>query len=121
MTRAAFIGVTLVSAAALAAGAVVLHRKPLEGSLQIRGATIVDPPPAEPRDTHAAFLLQGDAARLLYEAMKVEPVEDECRADGTLRKSAGNLACLRLAGRRGYECDFAIDILRQTIEPGRVC
>ena len=109
---------------AVAAASVVAASAPqevLHGSLQIRGATIVDAPADEPKETHAAFIIDGNAAKRLYDAIPGKPMEDECHGDGSLRKRAGNLACVRRAQGGKYECDFAIDLRSQTIEPGRVC
>jgi hypothetical protein len=92
-----------------------------QGTLEIRGATLVDAPPEEPKNTHASFLITGDPAQALYEAIRGEPFRDECLDDGSVRKSAGNLVCVRLANDHGYECDFAIELEARKIEPGRVC
>lgn len=94
---------------------------PLTGTLALRGATIVDPPPEERRDSHASFLVEGEAARRLYEALRVPEADDLCEGDGGRIKRAGNLACTRSADGRRHECDFAIDLVRGTLEAGRVC
>lgn len=93
----------------------------LRGTLHMRGATIVDPPPDESRNTHAAFLVRGAAAAALYAALPGPPVRDLCLDDGSLRKRAGNLTCVELAASAGYECDFAVNLATQAVEPGRVC
>lgn len=122
MRLAAVLAVALwASAGAWLALATISKRAPLAGLLEIRGATIVDAPPEEPRDTHAAVVLRGDGARLLYEALKVEPTKDECFSDGSLRKQIGGIKCVRLATDQTYECDFAINLREQKIEVGRVC
>jgi hypothetical protein len=110
--------IALVTAASVVAASA--PHQALHGSLQIRGATIVDAPKEEPKNTHAAFSIDGGAAKMLYDALPGKPVEDECLADGSLGKRAGNLACVRRHDGK-YECDFAIDLRSQTIEPGRVC
>jgi hypothetical protein len=114
-------GVVFASINVLAALGAIPNRQPLQGVLEIRGFTIVDPPPHEPRDTHAAFVIKGDAARLLYETMKIDAVKDDCLADGSRRKQIGNLKCVHLMSGATYECDFAIDIEKQVVEVGRVC
>jgi hypothetical protein len=48
-------GVVFASINVLAALGAIPNRQPLQGVLEIRGFTIVDPPPHEPRDTHAAY------------------------------------------------------------------
>jgi len=112
----------------IAAGAVILVAsaqaddiKKLSGSLHIRGRSIVDAPAEEANDTHAAFVLDGDSARALFEAMKVEARRDECLDDGSTTKQLGNIRCTRRAPDGRYECDFALDLVHQTIEPGQVC
>lgn len=113
----------LILAAVLGSSAIVASSQHdvLQGSLQIRGATIVDPPAEEPKNTHAAFIIGGAAAKTLYDAIQAKPEADECLGDGSLRKRAGNLSCLRRADDGQYECDFAIDLGSQKIEPGRAC
>jgi hypothetical protein len=115
-------GVAMVLVAMTAAAVLAAPREwSLRGTLEMRGATMVDPPPEERRDTHAAFVLEGDAARALYDALPVKPVEDACLDDGSLSKQLGNLRCVRLAHAGGYECDFAIDLRTQTLAAGRAC
>ena len=115
------LGFLLAALAAASAVAAAAPRQALRGSLQIRGATIVDAPKDEPKNTHAAFVIDGAAAKMLYDAIQGKPEEDECMGDGSLRKRAGNVSCLRRANDGKYECDFAIDLRSQKIEPGRVC
>jgi hypothetical protein len=113
--------VIAVVAAASVLAASSPRERALQGSLEIRGATIIDPPEDEPKNTHAAFVIEGAAAKLLYDTIQAKPVEDECAGDGTLRKSAGKLSCYRRAEAGRYECDFAIDLKRQRIEAGLAC
>ena len=110
--------VVIVVGSALAATA---SQSSLHGALQIRGATIVDAPAEEPQNTHAVFVIEGSAAKTLYEAIQAKPEEDECLGDGSVRKRAGNVSCVRSAAGEEYECDFAIDLRNQKIEPGRAC
>ena len=106
----------------LGAGAVGAAAEwPLGGTLELRGATIVDPPPGERGDTHASFVVEGEPARRLYEALRVPEIEDLCEGEGGRLKRVGNLACTRNADASRHECDFAIDLTRGTLELGRVC
>jgi hypothetical protein len=106
-------------AAAVAAGTGTAWS--LAGTLTLRGATIVDAPPGERADTHASFLVEGDAARGLYEALRGPAGDDPCEGGGGRIKRAGHLACSRSADGTRYECDFAIDLEHGTITTGRVC
>jgi len=81
---------------------------------------MIDPPEEEPKNTHAAFVVEGSAAQLLYDAIQTKPAVDECLDDGSVRKRAGNVSCV-LSSEGKYECDFAIDLRTQKIEPGRAC
>ncbi len=103
------------------AGAAALSERQLSGTLRIRGSSIVDPPADEAQNTHAAFVLEGAAARALYDALQVAAVADECRGDGSVTKRLGNIACTRGADGATYECDFALDLVHQRITPGQVC
>ena len=116
-TFGAGIAVGLVASLALARSAEI----PLKGSLVIRGATIVDPPPEEPGNTHAEFIIDGPAAQALFEAIKAPAREDECLGDGSISKRAGNVACIRRADSKAYECDFSLDLVKQRIDIGRAC
>lgn len=124
MTRPVTMRSVTLLFAAFAAGSVFAASgtvSRLQGSLKIRGASLVDAPAGEPTDTHASFAIEGPAAKALYGAIKGAAVEDECLGDGSLRKQAGSLSCIRSADGAKYECDFAIDLRTQKIEPGSVC
>ena len=94
---------------------------PLRGTLTLRGATLVDPPPDEAMDTHAAFFVEGAAARLLYDALQGPPADDACDGGGGSIKRSGNVACSRSADGATYECHFAIDLERGRVTLGAAC
>lgn len=96
-------------------------RKPLSGSYRISGASVVDPPEGEARDTHLRIHLTGEAAKSLYSAMKVKPRRDQCRNDGTLIKFVKDMQCTLSANRKQYECWFAVDVPNQKITVAIVC
>lgn len=91
----------------------------LTGTFTLQGATVIDPPPQEPRDTHMLFILNGAAAKSLYQSMKVKAAPDACADPGALAKTVGGMRCTK-SGLR-YECDFSIDIARQAIKAGQAC
>jgi hypothetical protein len=95
--------------------------KNLSGEYSIGGQTIIDPPPTEATDTHMYFALTGNAARDLYNAMKVAAKTDACGEPGGLLKAIGAMQCSRAAGGKSYQCGFAIDIAKQQISGGSAC
>ncbi len=121
MTRLAGVCVTLALAIAASLALAGTAELPLKGSLTIRGATIVDPPPEEPTNTHAAFLVSGPAARALFDAIATPAHADECLGEGSVSKSAGNVVCSRRSDGKDYECSFSIDLVRQRIDLGQAC
>ena len=62
-------GLAVMVGLAVAAHVDVRDARRLVGSYHWRGATIVDPPPGEPRDTHLVLELEGSPARELYERL----------------------------------------------------
>ena len=87
----------------------------------IGGATLIDPPADEPRNTHYYFFLKGSSAQALYDAIDAPAVRDECRDDGSLTRSVGNIQCLVSADGADYQCTFGINLSKQSIEPGSAC
>jgi hypothetical protein len=122
LSRIAAVAATVVVlSTALAADAPYPGMQPLTGQFDIAGATAVDPPADEPRDTHLRVHLTGEAARALYEHMKVSPEEHPCGDPEGLSKSIGSMTCLRRHADGGHECWFAIDIAEQRVEGGWAC
>jgi hypothetical protein len=92
----------------------------LRGSLYIGGKSIIDPPPNEPKRTHAYFSIEGAAALRMYRAMKAAE-SDECVNDGERANRTGPLQCWISADRKDAHCDFAVDLLSGRLAPGSVC
>jgi hypothetical protein len=93
----------------------------LQGTMLLRGQTAIDPPPDERPNTHASLLLRGRAAAAIYEALEAIPELDECRADGSLTKRAGQIACTRDPKGASHECGFVIDLVRGHLAEGDPC
>lgn len=93
----------------------------LTGSYAVSGATLVDPPPEEPRDTHLRLHLTGAAARDLFAALKTEAEYDACLDDGSHRKRLGGTVCTRDPAGRTFECSLSIELSTQTVLPGAAC
>lgn len=93
---------------------------PLTGQFDVTGRTAVDPPPSEPRDTHFRVYLTGEAARTLFNNMKVESLPQLCGGDPErIEKRVDDMLCS--TDYQIYECFFAIHIKEQTIEGGWAC
>jgi hypothetical protein len=114
-----------ISMAAALLGAATIPAFPttqaLTGTFAIAGATANDPPPDEAQDTHLYLFLDGEAARQLYTAMKVEAETDVCLDDGSLSKRIGSTACIQHVGNEDYECTLGIAIATQRIDAGGGC
>ena len=92
----------------------------LRGEMFISGATLVDPPPEEPRDTHAYVSIEGTAARRMYDALKVAATPDLC-VSGRRLKRAGHVACSVGTKPSDARCDFAVNLVEGSLAPGLVC
>jgi hypothetical protein len=93
----------------------------LTGSYRIGGKTLYDPPENEPQNTRLYVELTGDAAKDLYQIMKVKPKPDVCDEEGTLTKVVGNIRCTHSADTKNYRCWFGIDVKNQKITNGVIC
>jgi hypothetical protein len=93
--------------------------KDLTGTYAITPEDYLDPPPGQKENTHFRLQLTGDSAKDLYNAMSVEPIEDECT--GGAAKSIRQMKCEYFAGDDTYECHFSINIAEQKIEYGIAC
>jgi hypothetical protein len=109
---------TLVAMAAVAASPSKPER--LRGEVFIAGATLVDPPPDEPRDTHAYLTIDGNAARRLFVALKVADVPDLC-LPGRRMKRVGHITCTVGATAADARCDFGLNLGDGSAAPGLVC
>jgi hypothetical protein len=123
ITRLAAAAMLCAMASALSAAGIAAdmqHPARLAGEMFIAGATLVDPPPDEPNDTHVYFSLSGTAARQLYRSLKAAEILDAC-TPGRRMKTVGHVRCSVGAKPNDALCDFAIDLARGTVAPGSVC
>lgn len=100
--------------------------KPLTGDFYV-GAAVeeqTDGNTAAPKD-HYFITLTGESAKAMYDALKVEEVEDECV--GRIAKWANGLVCYGPKNGDGsipdplYECSFGINLKNQSLELGGDC
>jgi hypothetical protein len=101
----------------LAAGAFAQNpgMRTVTGQFALTGRSTVDPLPGEPGDTHFRMYLTGDAARALFDAMKVDARQEACDArPGWREKRIGGTQCA--TDGRSSECHFVINVQAQTIE-----
>jgi hypothetical protein len=111
LTAAAFV---------LAAPALAQNATPLKGDMFIAGKTPVDPPPSEPKNSHAYMTVTGPAALRLYRAMRGKEEKDDC-LEGHTTKRAGALSCSLAKSGKDATCDFSLDLIKGALESGRVC
>ena len=93
----------------------------IKGVLHIAGKTPVDPPPNEPKRTHAYLTIQGRGAVDMYRAMRARPANDVCRGEGWTIKRAGPLTCALARDGKEAECDFAIEVATGRLATGNAC
>ena len=117
----ATVAAALATAVGIAIAAHADDARRLAGRYHWRGATIVDPPTREPRDTHLVLELEGSAARELYERLGTAPVRDACLDDGSLTRQRNALRCTRHPEPGRYTCDFAIDARSGRLAAGQAC
>lgn len=93
----------------------------LTGEVFIAGKTPSDPPPNEPRLTHAYVTLEGAGALQMYQSMKVTAKEDLCLGNGAKIKRVGNLSCSVKADGKSATCDFSLDLNSGRTGAGKPC
>jgi len=93
----------------------------LNGEMFIGGATPVDPPSGEAKNTHAYLTVTGPAALRLYGAIGTKEEEDLCRGGGRKLRRAGALSCSIAAGGQEAVCDFSVDLRSGRLAEGRPC
>jgi hypothetical protein len=93
----------------------------LSGEMFIGGATLVDPPSGEAKNTHAYLTVTGPAALRLYRNMPAREEDDLCRGDGHKVRRAGALSCSIDARGQGAVCDFGLDLRSGVTAAGRPC
>lgn len=74
--------------------------KAVKGTYAVTARNYLDPSNDEQRDSHFRLQLSGDAARDLYQAMKVGESRDECT--GARAKKVGEMQCLYYRNERKY-------------------
>jgi hypothetical protein len=92
----------------------------LRGTAFIASKTVIDPPPNEPKNTHAYLQLSGPAALQMYRNMRAKEERNDCET-GKKLKRAGLLMCSLAADGRDASCDFSINLLTGRLENGQAC
>jgi hypothetical protein len=92
----------------------------LRGEAFLAGKTAVDPPPDEPKNSHAYMTVSGPAALRLYRAMRAKEEANLCE-EGKRMKRAGALMCSVTRDGRNATCDFSVDLLKGVLDDGRPC
>jgi hypothetical protein len=95
--------------------------RPLEGGFMVGGATLVDPPPQEPKNTHYYIYLTGKSAKALYEIMADPAKYDACLDDGSMTKQQDKIRCTISQDKSSYTCYFGLDVNKQTLAAGASC
>jgi hypothetical protein len=93
---------------------------PLRGEVFLAGKTPVDPPPEEPKNSHAYLTLSGPAALRMYRAMPAKEEPNLCE-QGKRMKRAGMLTCSVTRDGRSATCDFSVDLIKGALDGGRPC
>lgn len=109
----------LMSPVAIAAGDMD-HPDRLRGEMFIAGATLIDPPTEEPRNTHAYLTISGDAARRMFNSLKAPAEADAC-VPGRRLKRLGHVKCSVGAKAADATCDFSLNLTDGTLASGLVC
>jgi hypothetical protein len=113
-------GVLLVTLTAAAWDASAQDTSPLRGELFITGKTPIDPPPGEPKNSHAYLTISGSAALRMYRAMRAKEEPNECET-GKKLKRAGSLSCSVTRDGKAATCDFSVDLIKGALDDGRPC
>jgi hypothetical protein len=92
----------------------------VRGTAFIAGKTAVDPPPDEPKNTHAYLQLAGPAALAMYRAMRAKEEKSACEP-GKRVKRAGSLMCSLSANGRSAACDFSVNLVNGSLDDGQPC
>ena len=98
-------GVLLVTLTTAAWQVSAQDSSPLRGDLFIAGKTPIDPPPNEPKNSHAYLTISGPAALRMYRGMRAREEPDACEP-GKKLKRAGALGLLDHEGRQGRDLRF---------------
>ena len=93
---------------------------PLRGEMFLAGKTPVDPPPKEPKNSHAYVSISGPAAVRIYRAMRGKEEKDLCQ-EGRKIKQVGKLSCSLAGNGKDATCDFSLDLIKGALDDGRPC
>ena len=106
----------------LATGPICLAQEisQLRGEVFIAGKTPVDPPPEEPKNSHAYMTVSGPAALRMYRTMRAKEEANLC-GEGKRMKRAGALTCSVTRDGRNAACDFSVDLIKGVLDSGRAC
>ena len=113
-------GVLLLILTAATSDAPAQDASPLRGEMFIAGKTATDPPPAEPKNSHAYLTISGPAALRMYRAMRAKEEPNECET-GKKLKRAGLLSCSITKDGKAATCDFSVDLIKGALDGGRPC
>ena len=113
-------GAGLLAAIATIATSSAQEVSQLRGEVFISGKTPIDPPPDEPKNSHAYLTLSGPAALRLYRGMTAKEEPNLCE-EGKRMKRAGALTCSITRDGRQATCDFSVDLIKGTLDGGRPC
>lgn len=92
----------------------------MRGEVFISGKTAVDPPPEEPKNSHAYMTISGPVALRMYRAMPAKDEPNLCE-QGKRMKRAGSLTCSITRDGKSATCDFSVDLIKGVLDGGRPC
>jgi len=110
----------LLTSVAWAVPASAQEASPLRGQMFLAGKTPIDPPPDEPKNSHAYLTISGPAALRMYRAMRAKEEPNECETGKKLRR-AGSLSCSIAKDGKTASCDFSVDLIKGALGDGRPC
>ena len=113
-------GVLLVTLTTAAWQVSAQDSSPLRGDLFIAGKTPIDPPPNEPKNSHAYLTISGPAALRMYRGMRAREEPNACEP-GKKLKRVGSLGCSITKDGKAATCDFSVDLIRGSLDGGRPC
>ncbi len=113
-------GLIILVAVMMAPPASAQQATALRGEMFLAGKTAIDPPPNEPKNSHAYVTITGPAALRMYRAMRAKDEDNVCEP-GKRIKRAGPLACSIGANGRDASCDFSVDLIKGQLNDGRPC
>ena len=94
--------------------------KRLTGTYSIGTTSLTDPSPGDPTDALLRLYLTGEAAKDLYNTLRVPSARDQCFDDGSLTKTLGEVMCTRHP-KGAHECWIGIDLKKKALANAFVC